>query len=314
MKGEVEGDTDTVLGWIRNAKGLCVGLSFSESDFLDDLVKAVPVFIKEGTNYRWSHKSLAEYFAAQYVCTEGKQTQDKIFSSMWEDERLYHFKNVLDQIYDLDISAFRKHFILPVAREFSNYWATTYKNLSTTISSEDINLRKSICFGMKYQLSGNLNQKTVTNFNNIIEKFRNESQFFKNNDTERPFSVTFGSIKTKGNSSYPYFIFSIHSPCAVILHILEEKKDPLIQSKSRVDLSIYKSVLTKKALRKIAEVSDDVNNELNSKRNFNAVTKLILSHTPCVLIDHEKFLKFENTLQDEAKVENFADELISSIK
>lgn len=124
MKGQVEGDTDAVLGWIRKARDICNLGALSESNFLDDLVRAVPIFVKDGDYYRWSHKSLAEYFAAQYICTEGKSQQAQVLTAFLNSKQLNRFSNVLDQVYDIDSAGFRTHLILPLARDFSTYWAT----------------------------------------------------------------------------------------------------------------------------------------------------------------------------------------------
>lgn len=311
MKGEVEGDTDTVLTWIREARKICVGISFSESDFLDDLVRAVPVFIRDGTSYRWSHKSLAEYFAAQYICTEGKQTQDKVFCSMWDSKKLYRFSNMLDQIYDLDIQAFRKYFILPMSREFTAYWNNVYKSFLGQMSIEEINLRKSVCFGARYIIVTKLDKKIVDDFNIHVVSSMNSS-LDKLTPDEVPFSV---SVRrdAKDSKPQPVFIFSFQSPSLVILQILEAKKDFLVYSKPKLDLSNFKNFPTKKSIKKVAEVTDDINNELNSKRNFNAVTKQLIMNPFSVVVDHEKLLQFENTFQDEITVNSFADNLLISI-
>jgi hypothetical protein len=314
MKGEIEGDKDTVLEWIRNAKILCEGISFSESDFLDDMVRAVPVFVKDGAYYRWSHKSLAEYFAAQYVCSEGKPIQETIFPSMWEGNQIYRFSNVLDQIYDLDISAFRKYFILPVAHEFSNYWGSSYLEFSGDMSIENVRLRKLACFGMKYVLSSRVDDLT---FDNIINEAldpdmeKNGSESTEVRDLPLSIAINLQGGTGKG-TGYPIFVFSFKRPVSVILNILEDKKDPLIQNKSKIDLSAYKTEIAKSATKKPIEVTDAINNALNSKRNFNSITKLIVSNDACVLVDAERMLGFEATLQDGTRVNEFANNLLSS--
>jgi hypothetical protein len=146
MKGQVEGDTDTILGWIRKARDVCSTSAFAESDFLDDLIRAVPIFVKDGDYYRWSHKSLAEYFAAQYICTEGKGQQAKILDSFISSGRTARFSNVLDQIYDVDVVAFRSYLIIPMAKAFTDFWNSSYLGLNPEISSNSIKLRKEASF------------------------------------------------------------------------------------------------------------------------------------------------------------------------
>lgn len=313
MKGEVEGDKDTVLDWIRTAKSICVGTSFSESDFLDDIIRAVPIFVRDGAYYRWSHKSLAEYFAAQYVCTEGKQTQEQIFSGMLKDGQLHRFSNVLDQIYDLDLTAFRKYFILPVAREFSKYWEDSYKGFAGEIPIRDVELRKSITFGSRYIISSSSDLFGNNESENKISSLLGLSEG-KNSSAENvTVSVSFGEQKSQKEKNTTIILFSVRNPFAVILNILDMKKDNVIQNKTKIDISGFKNVLTKSAIKNAIEITDNVKSELNSKRNFNVITKIIFMDSNSVVVNAEKMLSFESTLQDEIKVNNFATELLTSI-
>lgn len=56
----IEFSKDEILKLIKQSKEFCVGLTFNESAFLEDLLKTVPIFTQEGNDYRWSHKSLQE--------------------------------------------------------------------------------------------------------------------------------------------------------------------------------------------------------------------------------------------------------------
>jgi hypothetical protein len=51
LKGAVEVDTDTFLHWIRQVKKNSPELKFSESDFLEDSVKAVPISDERGRRF-----------------------------------------------------------------------------------------------------------------------------------------------------------------------------------------------------------------------------------------------------------------------
>jgi len=299
MKGEVEGDTDTILSWIRDAKKQCVGLSFSESDFLDDIVRAVPIFVRDGNYYRWSHKSLSEYFAAQYICTEGKEAQAKIFTNIWNSKKLIRFENMLDQIYDIDNSAFRKYFILPVAKEFSSYWKTSYVGFAGSFPGEMINLRKSVCFGANYKLASKISDDELRNY------FSGVNMEERLNAGEIPIGVMFHH-HNKG----PIIVLSFHKPCFSILQILQDKKDPLILNRSKIDLSSITGYPTQKSIKKPVDVSDDESSEINSKRNFNAATKLIVQSPNSVIVDYQRMLDFERAINDEVTASEFADDFL----
>lgn len=55
---------------------------FRESDYLKDMTKAVCMLVHEGLNYRFSHRSFQEYFAAVYT-TQLSDEEQKQFISSW---------------------------------------------------------------------------------------------------------------------------------------------------------------------------------------------------------------------------------------
>lgn len=55
---------------------------FSESDYLEDMTKAVCMLVHEGLNYRFSHRSFQEYFAAVYT-TQLSDDEQRQFILSW---------------------------------------------------------------------------------------------------------------------------------------------------------------------------------------------------------------------------------------
>ena len=98
----VKFDEDTILNTIREAKENNRNLDFYESDFLKDLTSSVPLFCMDGTDYKWVHKSLLEYFAARFIFCDAKQNQDKILSAICNSEHKEKYINMLDIYYDID--------------------------------------------------------------------------------------------------------------------------------------------------------------------------------------------------------------------
>jgi hypothetical protein len=148
MKGKVEADTDEMLAWVREAKTYAPDLKFSESDFLEDAIKAVPIFRREGDTIIWSHKSLAEYFCANFIVMDARSDQEKICSHLANTFYLQEFRNVLDLLYDMDIVLFGSHFILPLLA-FYELELARLTGLFPEIPSEKIELRAAASFGMR---------------------------------------------------------------------------------------------------------------------------------------------------------------------
>ncbi|MBS6741368.1 MAG: hypothetical protein KH310_25305 [Enterobacteriaceae bacterium] len=84
------------------------GITVKPILFINDLIYSVPLFIKEGALYRWSHKSLMEYFCAEFICIEVKEKRDELLLKMYESNSAVKFKNIIELCSDIDYDSFRK--------------------------------------------------------------------------------------------------------------------------------------------------------------------------------------------------------------
>lgn len=91
--------------------------NFNSMDFLTDLTNSVCMLIHEGLEYRFSHRSFQEYFAALYT-TQLDDSQQKRFLKLWLQNNSYRTtSNYLDMLYELQPSRFIKNIISPAIRE-----------------------------------------------------------------------------------------------------------------------------------------------------------------------------------------------------
>lgn len=147
----VKFDKDTILKVISRAKTYCGNLDFKEYLFLSDLLSAVPLFCKDGAEYKWAHKSLLEYFAARFIYCDAKGNQDKILSTIYNSEHIDKYINMLDIYYDIDYKGFSKNITLPYCEEFIEFWNNTFKK-DKKISPDLIDERKHLLFRRNYAL------------------------------------------------------------------------------------------------------------------------------------------------------------------
>lgn len=105
-ENEVEYSRDSIISIIDRAKSHLPNLRFQSSDFLNDLLHVVPLFRQEGNYYRWSHKSLQDYFAAKFIWQDAKENRDKILRKIFDLEENERFYNLLDIYYELDPNGF----------------------------------------------------------------------------------------------------------------------------------------------------------------------------------------------------------------
>jgi hypothetical protein len=168
--GQVEYSKDQLLENITEAKERCPALIFKESDFLKDLLTTVPLLIYEGDYYRWSHKSLQEYFASRFICTDTKGKQSDILMAMARSIHTERYSNVLSLCYDMDYKTFRHTLIYHVLVGFLKFYDSTYKRISRDdIPEKDIHERKLLTFGYQVVLAPpNLILRYKSSLNGLI--------------------------------------------------------------------------------------------------------------------------------------------------
>lgn len=123
QKGDVEFEKHELEKLIAKAISVFPNLSETQPKlFLDDILHAVPIFLEEGLNYKWAHKSFAEYFAADFICNEIKEREEKIINEMLESPRSTKYYNVLEFLFDMDYSGAIKYMIYPAIKDYvDNY-------------------------------------------------------------------------------------------------------------------------------------------------------------------------------------------------
>jgi hypothetical protein len=145
QENQLEYDRDALLSNLRQVKQRLPEIVFKENLFLDDLIKAVPLFTKDGFYYKWTHKSLREYFAAQYICQDTKGKQEKILRLLCEQGSSLF--GTLELCADIDYKTFRKTLVYDFLRDFCIYYKSSYRNFAGKgISADDLNTRKTVSF------------------------------------------------------------------------------------------------------------------------------------------------------------------------
>lgn len=95
-------------------------LQFKTSDFIDDAENAVCLLIKEGTDYKFAHRSFQEYFAALYVERLNDHIQSKIFRAWIENDfRVIRANSVfVDTLLYKQQSRLVENLIFPIIERF----------------------------------------------------------------------------------------------------------------------------------------------------------------------------------------------------
>jgi hypothetical protein len=140
---EVEYSEQVFLEHLKQSNINTVGLEFKENDFLEDLLLSVPIIIRDGNKVKWAHKSIQDYFAAEFIVFHPKKEQilERIFSSQNDA-----FLNILILIQELDNKTFRKTVLNKLLKSYLSHCKKTYASFEQT---ESVITRKMLTYGLE---------------------------------------------------------------------------------------------------------------------------------------------------------------------
>lgn len=121
VENVIEYDKNFILKVIDKSRKHLTDLDFMSSDYLKDLISTVPIFKQEGNYFRWSHKSLQDYFAAKFLWIDAKSNREKILKKIFSLPENRRFYNLLDIYYELDPITFDSTITFWVLNEFCTY-------------------------------------------------------------------------------------------------------------------------------------------------------------------------------------------------
>lgn len=133
---------------------------FRESDYLEDMTKAVCMLVHEGLNYRFSHRSFQEYFAAVYTTQLSDEEQRQFISSWLKDMSGRMTTDFLDILCELQPDRFMKNILYHALCELHNLykengssaeWFTEYMYSGISVHmSEKLGERIYVCVNQSY--------------------------------------------------------------------------------------------------------------------------------------------------------------------
>ena len=297
----IEFNKDEILKLISQAKAFCVGISFAESDFLKDLLTSVPLFAKDGVYYKWAHKSLQEYFAAQFIYLDTKEKQSQILRQLYNNENLEKFVNILDLYFDIDLKTFRNTIIHDFLLEYKSHY-NSYLNDNFNIDEKDLTYRKEICFLQKP----------------IALKIKD-----KNRDIDhkklRPIIMKYKRISgSLGSPNFDKELRCLHQTDAkhILKSLFFRKKLPFIVAlndglKYKSQLKIVHSL---KNEYEAHEITDKASDPFNSVENFKHVNQLIVNTQMSMYkIDTKLALEFLDEIVKSTKLEEVDNFLLDGL-
>lgn len=309
---KIEFSKDEILKLISDSKEFCAGLKFNESSFLEDLLRTVPLFTQDGNYYRWAHKSLQEYFAAQFIYLDSKEKQNAILDKLYNHSNLEKFINVIDLYYDMDYKTFRNRIERYILTEFKEYVDNHYNFDYPEISPESIIERKETSFFTdSFLFKATQKDKKHPFEGEKLSKMLNT--FSKKNGFDQS---RFSGILVR--PPLFKFVYAVHyqNSKTVLLNLLARKKSDYIKAVMHSDIE-NKSMELDFDFNKEYElkvIDDNPENQFNSKSNFQNVSEFMqATKINSFLIDYEKGLDFLERIEKSIENENKDDFLVGDI-
>ncbi|WON95062.1 NACHT domain-containing protein [Sphingobacterium sp. UGAL515B_05] len=273
-KGEVIYNDALINKYLNEISKTLPNIEFNIPDFIEDLVKNVPLFNKEGLQYRWAHKSFQEYFSAEFICRDTKEKQIEILRSMHVSEKFERYIFILDLCYDIDFNSFQEAILIPYVKGYLEFCNDIFKDIviNKNIRNEQIALRKGLLFNSSYLFRFKKNDLDKSYMKEAIDFFKTENGINRDVFVETKFKE--------------YEILSITVSMSMmsivsrkfndIIEILVNKKSPILSYhdfKKNRDLD---KILEKGNMRKDCLINDKFN-DLSDCTEFEFHNKLMIS-------------------------------------
>lgn len=293
---KIEYTKDEILNLITAAKRFCSGIDFQSSDFLKDLINTVPLFTQDGIYFRWAHKSLQEYFAAQFIYLDSKEHQKEILQKLIERKNIEKFLNILNLYYDIDYKTFRNTIIYSLLKEFKEYCDSSYQ-YDYGVDKAFIIERQELTFCTGFVLfkatiadhQASFNDK---NLDNLIEKIKNNSKL----DTNEVWRMWYSGKKNNHIN-----VIELYNSRKVLLSILRSKNDKILKPVRDAE---YNRIPPSRPLKyfKITEydyelVDDNPEKDINFPEYFEDINLLLIHYNNIsgIRLDYENsMLELEN--------------------
>jgi predicted NACHT family NTPase len=286
---KVEYNEQDLVKYIREARNKCVGLDFKELSFVEDIEANVPLFVRDGSVLKWAHKSLQDYFAAEYIGTS--KDKEKIIELIYKSKK-DNYLNILDFLYEIEYKAFRKIIVKHIVMNFIEYCDQSYLDISG-IKKSVIRERQAISFGISYGFYCSTNKRSE--FREIENKFKGKIKA----PVRRMMSRSFN------NEGHLFQIFgsTYHQE---IINILGSKSEPVFNLKELNRIGIHEEVLNNFPKDTPICLDEDPSNQVNSKKNFQMFNDIVLTerlsrrtNDYLYLLDYDKCKKLLRKIEKE---------------
>ncbi len=265
QENKIEFTRDELGTIVTKSISYCPEINTTSTNFIKDLLITVPIFTKDGIYYKWSHKSLQEYFAAQYLYLDAKENQQEILKHISFHQENSSFLNVIDLYRSIDPTGFENVVVYKLLEDYFKCLNYSYKNFTGNDKLE----RQQFIYGFHIFLI-NFPYLPRTKENHPREIFNIVRKILPSSKLRMSISA---GIENEDKLSY-IKIPVIRKPQQILIEYLFSVGADYIYRK-QYETEIITEIDLKLPLKKPIEVTDRKNSILNKGENFVKTNLLI---------------------------------------
>lgn len=123
--GENEFNEISLRKYLQMCQNKFVNIKFDIDDFLMDLTQSVCMLVKEGINYRFTHRSFQEYFAAWYTCKLVDSEQSELLENWIKTSNAIKTDSYFTMLYNLQGEKVNKIILYPGIKKLRKKYLET---------------------------------------------------------------------------------------------------------------------------------------------------------------------------------------------
>lgn len=116
---EYEFSEGALHGYLQAARDKFEKINFKIEDFQDDLTQSVCMLVKDGINFRFSHRSFQEYFAAWYTCKLEDKIQYELITKWMKESDSVRMDSYLPMLFILQGEKVNKIILYPGLKQLA---------------------------------------------------------------------------------------------------------------------------------------------------------------------------------------------------
>lgn len=279
--GKIEFQRDELEIVIQEILSTAKGINTNAANFVKDLTTTVPLFLKEGSSIRWSHKSLMEYFSSMFICNDAKDKQQILLLHFYRSDSWSSYKNIFELCADIDFSTLRVSVVREVLESYLKFHELSYKSITNKrIKKIEIEKRIGLSFCQEFGFKIIENEKLPFDNEEIWSDDSADVVAVKKKSKDKASEVS-QFVMGIGKKDGYLFAINVLSRESMIVGILKYKCPELFLANANANANAkgfgFNAIFSdsKIKINRLYIVSDNPDDFLNNSKYFHVINRLL---------------------------------------